>query len=151
MGKPIGLMMEDFDADGNVRSSIPVQFLAQVWTPNMSTRSIGAANYPDWFAEKEHEDHVTKYPGRGRRSLPSYCSAVPVFVAPTPADGHNIDGTSGSVSFTLAASSRNGPIDSFSYQAPKGMKCSKINSNGQITCNWALSADQLKVTSHSLV
>merc|ERR1711931_220128 len=78
--KPIGLMMEDFDASGNVRSSIPVQFLAQVWTPNMATRSLGAANYPEWFAEKEHKDHV-KVPGRGRRSLPAYCNAVPTFVA----------------------------------------------------------------------
>jgi len=146
--KPIGLMMEDFDSNGNVRSSIPVQFLAQVWTPNMSTRSIGAANYPDWFAEKEHKDHV-KIPGRGRRSLPSYCNAVPTFVAPTPADGHNIDGTSGSVSFTLAAQSQNGSITGFSYQAPSGMSCTAVNGNGEITCNWTLSAAQQKIESHS--
>ena len=146
--KPVGLMMEDFDSNGNVRSSIPVQFLAQVWTPNMSTRSIGAANYPDWFAEKEHKDHV-KIPGRGRRSLPSYCTAVPVFVAPTPADGHNIDGKSGSVSFTLAASSQNGPIASFSYQGPSGMQCTTVNGNGEITCNWTLTAAQQKIESHS--
>jgi hypothetical protein len=146
--KPIGLMMEDFDSNGSVRSSIPVQFLAQVWTPNMSTRSIGAANYPDWFAEKEHKDHV-KIPGRGRRSLPSYCSAVPTFVAPTPADGHNIDGTSGSVSFTLAAQSQNGSIASFSYQGPSGMQCTTVNGNGEITCNWTLTDAQQKIESHS--
>lgn len=146
--KPVGLMMEDFDADGNVRSSIPVQFLAQVWTPNMATRSIGAANYPDWFSEKEHKDHV-KIPGRGRRSLPAYCNAVPTFVAPTPADGHNISGAGGSVSFTLAAQSQNGKITGFSYQAPSGMTCTTVNSAGQITCNWTLSAAQQKITSHS--
>jgi len=146
--KPIGLMMEDFDANGNVRSSIPVQFLAQVWTPNMATRSIGAANYPDWFGEPEHKDHV-KVPGRGRRSLPAYCNAVPTFVSPTPADGHNISGAGGSVSFTLAAKSQNGKIMSFSYQAPSGMTCTSVNSAGQITCNWTLSAAQQKITSHS--
>jgi len=146
--KPIGLMMEDFDANGNVRSSIPVQFLAQVWTPNMATRSLGAANYPEWFAEKEHKDHV-KVPGRGRRSLPAYCNAVPTFVAPTPADGHNISGASGSVSFTLAAQSKNGKITSFSYQAPSGMTCTTVNSAGQITCTWNLTAADQKILSHS--
>ena len=34
--KPIALMMEDFDSEGNIRSSVPVQFLAQVWTPDMN-------------------------------------------------------------------------------------------------------------------
>lgn len=34
--KPIALMMEDFDSQGNIRSSVPVQFLAQVWTPTMN-------------------------------------------------------------------------------------------------------------------
>ena len=34
--KPIALMMEDFDSEGNIRSSVPVQFLAQVWTPTMN-------------------------------------------------------------------------------------------------------------------
>lgn len=151
--KPVGLMMEDFDADGNVRSSIPVQFLAQVWTPNMSTRSIGAANYPKWFASdarehEEHDEHDAR-PSRGRRSLPAYCTAVPTFVAPTPADGDNIDGTSGSVSFTLAAQSQNGSITDFAYQGPSGLSCTKVDSKGQITCNWTLSAAQQKIESHS--
>ena len=150
--KPIGLMMEDFDSNGNVRSSIPVQFLAQVWTPNMNTRSIGYDNYPKWFDVEEHPDHVdgpSKKNGRGRRSVPSYCNAVPVFVAPTPVDGAIIDGASGNVSFTLAAASQNGYITGFSYQAPSGMSCSTVNNQGQITCNWALTADQLKQDSHS--
>ena len=146
--KPIGLMMEDFDSSGNVRSSIPVQFLGLVWTPNMSTRSIGTENYPEWFDEKEHKDHVM-VPGRGRRSLPSYCNAVPTFVAPTPADGHNIDGSSGAVSFSLAAQSQNGQITGFSYQPPSGLACTTVDANGQITCNWTLSAAQQKIESHS--
>ena len=146
--KPIGLMMEDFDSSGNVRSSIPVQFLGLVWTPNMSTRSVGTENYPEWFDEKEHKDHVM-VPGRGRRSLPSYCNAVPTFVAPTPADGHNIDGSSGAVSFSLAAQSQNGQITGFSFQPPSGLACTTVDANGQITCNWTLSAAQQKIESHS--
>jgi hypothetical protein len=142
--KPIALMMEDVAANGSVKSSIPVQFLAQVWTPNMNARSI---RYPDWFGGEESANHVD-VPVRGRRSTPSYCSATPEFVAPTPADGHKIV-TSGSVSFTLAASSKNGSIKKFSYQAPSGMSCSSVNSSGQITCNWSLSAAQMNVASHS--
>ena len=101
--KPIGLMMEDFDADGNVRSSIPVQFLGQVWTPNLTSRFVG---YPPWFDEhEEHPDHVDM-PVRRRRSLPAYCDAVPTFSEDTPEDGAelsptiNADGTA-FISFTL--------------------------------------------------
>lgn len=38
--KPIALMIEDFDVNGNIKSSTPIQFLAQVWTPNVSARSL---------------------------------------------------------------------------------------------------------------
>ena len=150
--KPIGLMMEDFDSNGNVRSSIPVQFLAQVWTPNLNTRSIGYDNYPAWFEQDEHPDHIdapSKKNSRGRRSVPSYCNAVPVFVAPTPADGAVINGASGNVSFTLAATSQNGYITGFSYQAPAGMSCTTVNSAGQITCTWSMTSEQVKQDSHS--
>jgi len=143
--KPIGIMMEDVASNGSVRSAIPVQFLAQVWTPNMNARS---ARYPDWFGGHEESAAHSDVPVRGRRSTPSYCSAAPEYVAPTPADGHKIS-TSGSVSFTLAATSKNGAIKKFSYQAPSGMSCSSVNSSGQITCNWNLSAAQMQVASHS--
>ena len=144
--KPIALMMEDFDAQGNVRSSIPVQFLAQVWTPSMNSRSF--TGYPDFFGGPEAEEHVDNLPVRGRRSTPSYCSAVPEWVAPTPADGHAISTSSGIVSFTLAAKSDNGSITSFAYQPPAGMTCTQVNSQGQITCNWTMSAAQMQVPSH---
>ena len=147
--KPIALMIEDFDSNGQLRSSIPVQFLAQVWTPNVNTRSIGYDNYPDWFGEHdEHTDHVDM-PVRGRRSVPNYCNLTPTFVSPTPADGAQINGSSGSISFELKASSGNGPIDSFSYQAPVGLTCTKVDSQGMITCSWTLTAEQLKTEQHS--
>lgn len=145
--KPIGIMMEDVDSQGQVRSVIPVQFLAQVWTPNLNARSI---RYPDWFGgQEESADHVDEPKNvRGRRSTPAYCNATPEYVAPTPADGSTI-ATTGTVSFTLAATSKNGAIKKFSYQAPSGMSCSSVNSNGQITCSWTLSAAQMQVPSHS--
>lgn len=144
--KAIALMMEDFDAQGNVRSSVPVQFLGQVWTPSMNSRSF--TGYPDFFGGPEAEEHVDNFPVRGRRSTPSYCSAVPKWVNPTPADGHVIS-TTGSVSFTLAASSENGSITSFSYQPPAGMQCTTVNGQGQITCNWTLTSAQMGVASHA--
>ena len=90
--KPIALMMEDFDSEGNVRSSIPVQFLGQVWRPDMTARSH---RYPSWFAEEgDHDDHEHTTL-RSRRSEPTYCSEVPVFVEPTPDNDQVFDGQSG--------------------------------------------------------
>ena len=148
--KPVALMMDDFDAEGNVRSSVPVQFLIQVWTPNMSTRSIGYHNYPDWFGMNgEDHKHKDSFPVRGRRSIPSYCNAKPGFVAPTPADGSNIDGSSGSINLSLKAKSDNGPITDFSYQAPPGLTCTRVNNQGSVDCSWSMSRAQLKVEQHS--
>ena len=39
--KPIAVMVEDFDENGAIRSSVPVQFLAEVWTPQPTKNSIG--------------------------------------------------------------------------------------------------------------
>lgn len=152
--KPIALMMEDFDANGLVRSSVPVQFLAQVWTPNMSTRSIGAYPnyYPDWFNGDNHHDdnhHHAKVPVRGRRSVADYCTAVPTVDAPTAVD-NNIDSSSAYVSFTLSAkATKNGSITAFSYQGPSGLSCDKVNSNGRTTCTWAMSVAQQQTESHT--
>ena len=158
--KPIGLMMEDFDANGNVRSSIPVQFLARVWTPNMNSRELGADNYPEWFPEEgdhHHGEQIGISDNLGQRSrrsttsinVPTYCNAVPIFVPPTPEDGAELDGSSGSVSFTLAAESQNGYITAFSYQSPRGMNCTTVNGDGEVYCDWTLTNAQLDEASHS--
>ena len=143
--KPIGLMIEDFDADGNVRSSIPVQFLAKVWTPDITSRGV---NYPDWFGvEHEHKDHVDaptrkthgKPTGnkRGRRAVrtPSYCTAAPTFGDETPADGDSFEmADDGTIDFDLqAGSNTGGAISSFSYQAPVGLGCSQVDQFGYVS------------------
>ena len=158
--KPIGLMIEDFDAAGNVRSSIPVQFLAKVWTPNINGRGV---NYPDWFGQDEHEDHVDipaysgpddtsgrrrrSLPVRNRRNTPSYCSAAPTFGEDTPQDGDFFGmADDGTISFSLnAGSNTGGSIQSFSYQAPVGLGCTNVDSDGWIYCNWTLTEAQKKV------
>ena len=113
--KPIGLMMEDLDANNNVRSSIPVQFLAQVWTPSMNSTKR-SSNYPDWFGEDDHDHDDLPVARRRRSAQPAYCNAVPYFVPPTPEDGAVINSASGSVSFTLKAESKTGYIAAFSLQ-----------------------------------
>ena len=130
--KPIGLMIEDFDADNNVRSSIPVQFLAKVWTPDITARGI---NYPDWFGvEHEHEDHVDVHRGR-RTATPSYCTAAPTFGDGTPADGESFEmADDGTIDFDLqAGSNTGGAISSFTYQAPVGLGCSQVDQFGYVS------------------
>ena len=34
--RPIALMIEDFDDDGNLKSSSPIIFLAEIWTPTVT-------------------------------------------------------------------------------------------------------------------
>ena len=153
--KPVSLMIEDFDIDGNVRSSVPVQFLARVWTPNLQSRTL---SYPDWFATDadDHHDEYTKREtkqahkkvARVGRSVPAYCNAVPVFTGATPNDGDVLDASSGSLSFTVTAKSQleNGSIDFFSYQAPLGLICTQaqsVVSAASTHCNWKLSDVQL--------
>ena len=62
-------MVEDFDEDGNVKSSVPVHFLAIVWTPEKDyvgiaeevTMRRGGNNktfsFPDLFGPEAHDDH----------------------------------------------------------------------------------------------
>lgn len=139
-------MMEDFDSDGNVRSSIPVQFLGQVWTPDLQTRRVG-----HWFDhEHHHDDDDDEFiVRRRRRSEPDYCGAMPVYVAPTPDADSVIDGESGIVTFTLKAQSTNGPIAEFQYQAPTGLLCSDVLDGASVVCTWILTNEQMTIESHS--
>lgn len=158
--KPVGLMMEDFDSDGNIKSSIPVQFLAQLWTPDINSRSV-SPNYPiqEWYPPHDHSEHEHVHSisdqfeaARGRRSAkPEYCTAVPFFKGATPRDGAVLDGTNGSVSFVLEAESRIGTIFKFDYQSPIGMTSTELvtfNQDGSINCSWTLNSEQLKVEFH---
>ena len=157
--KPIGLMIEDFDSDGNLRSSVPVQFLAQVWTPNLNSRAVGVANYPDWFRGPDHDDHRDYVPNqdfhppvktsRGRRDdQPAYCDAVPEYTENTPLDGDILDASDGVVDFILEASSQIGEITSFSYEGPLGVKCSDDVIDGRIKCSWELTEGQIEIENH---
>ena len=152
--KGVGIMMEDFDSNGNVKSSIPVQFLAAVWTPQTVSRGVALPFvYPDWFAETDgdhHHDHMDgddhkpskkgnkKGKNRGRRTTtPSYCNAVPEAIAPTPPDGDVIEPSAdGSFKITLRARSSGGYIKSYSFEKPALMFCTNPDDTGTCTCTW---------------
>ena len=38
--RPIALMIEDFDDDGNLKSSSPIIFLAEIWTPTVDNMAV---------------------------------------------------------------------------------------------------------------
>ena len=122
-----------------------------MWTPSLNDRTTGIA-YPNWFAEEEeHEDHVFLPPKKGRRSLasaPDYCTAVPYFVSPTPEDATVIEITEQTLKFTLKAKSQLAAIHSFSYQAPMGLTCTDVSSEGSVDCEWTATVEQLKIAEH---
>ena len=128
--KPIAIHVEDYDADGNVRSSIPVQFLATVWEPEWTgemidiTRSrarpsFGVAEedqtpakdiaylWGDVFVGHDHHDDAHS---RKRREIlindetgfPYFCDEPPQLTEPSPASGEEIE-VSGNVRIVVAA------------------------------------------------
>ena len=160
--KGVAIMMEDFDQNGVRKSSIPVQFLAAVWTPNSSARGVDVPFvYPDWYAEADddhHHDH-TNEPKNGKKRVrrtttrvrrtttPSYCSAVPVIVPPSPADGSIII-TDESFEITIRAESDGGFIKSYSYEKPALMSCTSPDQNGSVTCSWTPTEADKKTGDH---
>ena len=66
-------MMEDMDMLGNIKSSIPVQFLAQVWTPLVQRNGALIPNdnpYPKWFpAHHVRHSRDTHIISRGRHNF----------------------------------------------------------------------------------
>merc|ERR1712130_737505 len=163
--KPIGLMIEDFDSNGNVKSSIPIQFLAMLWTPNVSrSQRNGQPSYPQWFPEHHHEGHEffeedadeSSENGRRRRSTPNYCGMPPLhtdtlgtqIVLGSSAAG----GSASSFSFALSATAQIGTLSSISYQGPVGFSCSSVSSgsvSNSVSCSWTPSAQQQTSAMHS--
>ena len=136
-------MVEDFDSSGNLRSSVPVQFLATVWSPtnvNFQQRARPGNPFiykPFFEIDDDHKD------GRTRRqvSLPSYCAAVPSLIAPSPAAGVVLDASNG-ITIDVKAESENGAITRFQYNSPMGMTCGTVDSDGQASCSFNPSSSQ---------
>lgn len=150
--KPIAIQVEDFDESGNVKSSVPVQFLATVWTPqndNFSNRFMYGpgkpAQIPDLFPIDDHnDDHADNHVHSvGRRSVPEYCNNFPTLVDPSPGNGAVMNVPAEGITFSLAASSNNGVITRFVYQRPAGLECTQVDMNGRVDCTFTPLDSQL--------
>ena len=150
--KPIALMIEDFDANGSIKSSTPIQFLAQVWTPNVSARSlipsmriqtteIDSDCWPNCYPVIPDDNDDDYIDGRKKRSIlmpesrsspAAYCDpkTAPVFDdSIVPLDGTEVNVINNQVTMTLAAVSQNGGIAVYEYQGPLGFQCGAIDQN----------------------
>ena len=150
--KPISVMVEDFDEFGNIRSSIPVQFLASVWTPTNSNfihRQLALHGPGNPFIYKPFfhlDDHDITHADRRRRAdvndVPSYCFSKPILMSPSPPAGSTITVSYEGVIITLKASSTNGAITRFQYNSPIGMVCTPVNNDGEVSCAFTPNAAQ---------
>jgi hypothetical protein len=131
--KPIALMVEDFDKNGNVRSSMPIQFLATVWKPltrNFFKRQLAyhvsgrPVQYKPFFGndlDDEYDDDLDRY--RRQINLPKYCLQKPMLIEPTPLAGSVITVPVNGYVVELKAISNNGGITRFQFNSPMGMTC----------------------------
>ena len=150
--KPIAIQVEDFDESGNVKSSVPVQFLMTVFTPETVNARNGfmygpgkPAQIPDLFPIDDHDDdhednHVHTV---GRRSVPEYCYNFPTLDDPSPGNGAVVNVPADGITFSLAASSKNGLITRFVYQRPAGLECTQVDMNGRVDCTFTPLDSQL--------
>ena len=136
---------------------MPVQFLATVWCPeseNFSQRNIllnGPGipyQYKPLFSENDddqendyHRDHL--FTVRQRRSLPDYCTKVPILESPSPSAASIISVPISGVTINLKASTPNGSITRFSFNSPIGMKCTPVDNNGEVSCTFVPTSSQL--------
>ena len=148
--KPVAVMVEDFDTEGVVLSSVPVQFLAAVWSPtnaNFNHRHLaqyGPGNpfvYPPFFNHVDDADHVDRR--RRQVDIPFYCDRVPELISPSPSGGLIIPVPAAGVVVKLRAASENGAITRFQYNSPIGMICSLVNENGEVECSFTPGTEQL--------
>ena len=153
--KPIAVQVMDYDSNGVIRSSMPVQFLATVWTPsntNFASNLRSGAPFvydPPLFSaiEDDHDDHFENSPRRTRRETPAYCDAKPTLSEASPAAGSVLDATSG-ISVTVTAEALPGTfISRFVYNSPIGMSCGAIQNDELVysaDCSWVPDASQME-------
>ena len=134
--KPIAIHVEDFDENGAVKSSMPAQFLAAVWTPpSGNVRGNLPALFPD--DDSDHDDHV-----RGKRNagIPSYCSDSPYWVGNTPEAGTVINiPSSGALSIPLTVTIDSGTVNRMVFNGPMGMICPSVDNAAAtvaVTCTF---------------
>ncbi|CAG5112057.1 Oidioi.mRNA.OKI2018_I69.chr2.g6313.t1.cds [Oikopleura dioica] len=156
--KPLAIQVEDYDVNGNLRSSVPAQFMATVWTPSMasSIRSEIASSGEKFFANLFGEDHSETGHHRGRRQASNdHCTGLPAFTGTSPQNGDIIK-VSGSISLDYYAEyTANGntfvDLDRIIFSGPSGMTCTDVDkTSGHSNCSWTPTLFQLAAGSHDL-
>ena len=146
--KPIAVQIEDFDQAGNLLSSVPVQFLAAVWTPTNRKQAIAGSKgrgdsqpfiYQPFFGPDVH-DHSTRHRRAG--SIPSYCGDMPLLLPPTPKGGSIIFAPMSGMEIMLKAKSKHASITRFDYNSPLGMTCQPVNARGEASCKFTPTISQ---------
>ena len=137
--KPIAIQVEDYDENGNVKSSMPAQFLAAVWTPAMGdARGSVTSLFPEDIHDDDHDEHVRRR--RQASEIPSYCSDAPYWSEATPSAGSEIDiPSSGSLSITVTAVIDSGNVNRMVFNGPTGMVCPKVENAAatvSVTCKF---------------
>lgn len=152
--KPISIQVEDFDAAGNIRSSVPSQFVGVVFQPNMNLTdgARGSMLYAGILSEDDTDsDHavVGNNHRTGRATEPDHCGGKPEFISPSPEEGDHIQvSTSSTVTIQWAAVyESNGQLstdlDRAMFNAPSGMSCTALDAQGKASCHWATSSSDI--------
>ena len=156
--KPIAVMVEDFDSFGKLRSSVPVQFLAVIWTPNTNGFLRGNTSvdrpyiYSPFFntdLDDGDDDDSTRRHSRDTTS-PDYCNKRPVLIPPSPTEGV-INVPLNGTRIDVKAKSDFGRITRFMFNFPIGMNCSDSNDMGEASCTFLPNSNQLGESHHFCV
>ena len=158
--KPIGVQVEDFDANGDIKSSVPSVFLAKVFTPGMD-ESILDNPYTVINRRKRHaEDDDTHQDGEQRAwtERPNlsfltrntdHCDGLPVWVDPTPPNESLLiyEATVAYYQVWAARFLFNGvyytTVTRAQFSLPDGMTCSELREDGTATCFWTPTVEQI--------
>ncbi|CAG5107082.1 Oidioi.mRNA.OKI2018_I69.chr1.g3137.t1.cds [Oikopleura dioica] len=174
--KPIAIQVEDFDERGNIKSSIPVQFLASVWEPQYSGSYVEVTGQSSGIPADEEEQKSEAFfwgdtlhghgdnhePKRERREVPGinpdtgnfyYCDEPPQLIPPSPEAGAQINVTS-TVKIDVRAFYYQDlepkyDLRRFQFNSPQGMNCTDIDdTTGRASCTWTPTQKQREQKLH---
>ncbi|CAG5077297.1 Oidioi.mRNA.OKI2018_I69.PAR.g8676.t1.cds [Oikopleura dioica] len=135
--RPIAIQFEDFDANNQIRSSMPAQFMIKVFTPTLPS------------GRNRRTVDLTQYP---------HCEGSPTFDSRSPANGdqlkvHPTNGINVKfyASYMLGTSGPFYDLDRFSVTGPSGMTCSSVDkAEGSTECDWTPTASQILIGLHDV-
>ena len=166
------MQVEDYDENGNIKSSIPVQFLASVWEPEFTGNMLEITGrflydyeeddvseaffWGDVFVGHDNHEHVRKRREaliNEETGLPYYCDEPPQLIFPSPEAGVQINVT-GTVKIDVRAFYYQDlepkyDLSRFQFDSPQGMECTDLDqTNGRASCIWTPTQEQREQRLH---